>query len=135
MERSMKYERFIGQVHHRLELADQGEAVRATRAVLTTLGERLDTETARNLANYLPMEIDRYLTEVDNGQEFPYREFLERVGDIEHRDLPDANYDAQLLIGFISDFVPEDELDALRDRLPSDFDNLFVVADRRRSAT
>jgi uncharacterized protein (DUF2267 family) len=37
----MDFNDFTGEVQHRLELATQGEAVRATRAVLQTLSERI----------------------------------------------------------------------------------------------
>ena len=66
----MKFTEFVGQVQHRLELPGEGEAVRATRAVLQTLGERLQAGQATDLAGPLPMEIDYYLESADHGQRF-----------------------------------------------------------------
>ncbi|MGM0592552.1 MAG: DUF2267 domain-containing protein [Halobacteriota archaeon] len=126
----MKFEEFTGQVQNRLELAGQGETVRASRAILTTLGERLSADTARELAEYLPMEIDRFLLEAEPGQEFSYRDFVHRVGDYEHEEAPDANYDAQLFVGYLAEFVPGDVMQRVRDDLPAEFDRLFEVADR-----
>ena len=90
----MKYKEFVGQVQNRLELAELGEAVRATRAVLTTLGERLQEGEANDLAGSLPMEIDRYLTEAESGQRFDFAEFVDRVAEREGIERSDAQYHA-----------------------------------------
>jgi len=44
-------QKFIGQVQHRLEYGQFGHAVRTTRAVLTTLGERIQEGEATDLAS------------------------------------------------------------------------------------
>lgn len=62
----MDFSEFVGQVQHRLELPGEGEALRAIRATLATLGERLQAGEAEDLAASLPMEIDRFLTEADS---------------------------------------------------------------------
>ena len=54
----MDFDEFTGQVQHRLELASTGEAVRAIRATLLPLGERLPEGNAEDLAANLPMEIE-----------------------------------------------------------------------------
>jgi len=43
----MNFEEFTGQVQNRLELPGTGEAVRAVRATLTTLGERIQRRRPR----------------------------------------------------------------------------------------
>ena len=128
----MNFEDFTGQLQHRLELAEQGQAVRASRAILTTLGEATSPETARELADHLPMEIDRFILEADSGQEFSYHEFVTRIAEYEHADAPDANYDAQLFVAYLAEFVPADAIEGLREELPTEFDKLFEVADRRQ---
>jgi len=128
----MNFEDFTGQLQHRLELAEQGQAVRASRAVLTTLGEATSPETARELADHLPMEIDRFILEADSGQEFSYHEFVTRIAEYEHADAPDANYDAQLFVAYLAEFVPADAIEGLREELPTEFDKLFEVADRQQ---
>lgn len=47
----MNYDQFIGQVQSRLSLAGTGEAVRAIRGTLTTLGERVQADEAQDLAS------------------------------------------------------------------------------------
>jgi uncharacterized protein (DUF2267 family) len=51
----MTYDEFIGQVHHRARLGTTGDAVRATRATLEVLGERLFGGEAKDLAAQLPL--------------------------------------------------------------------------------
>jgi len=121
----VNYKEFVGQVQHRLEYAEFGRAVRATRAVLTTLGERLHEGEATDLASPLPMEIDRYLIEADHGQRFDYREFLDRVADREGVDRADANYHAQQVLAVVAEDVPAGNVEKVRNQLPEEFDRLF----------
>ena len=129
----MKYNEFTGQVQHRLELAEVGQAVRATRAVLTTLGERLHEGEANDLASPLPMEIDRYLTDAAHGQRFDYPEFLDRVADREGVDRSDANYHAQQVLTVLADVVPPGNLEKVRNGLPEDYEKLFSMVDAANS--
>ncbi|WP_049904545.1 DUF2267 domain-containing protein [Natrialba asiatica] len=125
----MNYTEFIGQVQHELEFARAGQAVRATRAVLTTLGERLQGGEATDLASPLPMEIDRYLIAADHGQRFDYQEFLDRVAEREGVDRSDANYHAQQLVAIVASVVPPGNIEKVRNGLPEDFDPLFELID------
>lgn len=77
----MKHDAFIGNVQSRGEYASRGEAESATRAVLTTFGERITEDEAENFAAQLPPEVDRHLTEVTHAQQFDAEEFRERVAD------------------------------------------------------
>jgi uncharacterized protein (DUF2267 family) len=123
----MNYKEFGGQVQHRLEYAQFGQAVRATRAVLTTLGERLPEGEATDLASPLPMEIDRYLSEATHGQRFDYHEFLDRVAEREGVDRSDANYHAQQVLAIVAEDVPPGNIEKARNGLPDDFDPLFEL--------
>ncbi|MFB6196179.1 MAG: DUF2267 domain-containing protein [Haloplanus sp.] len=125
----MKYDAFLGEVQHRLELATEGEAAKATRVVLTTLGERLGEGEASDIASQLPMEIDRYLTEPDGGQQFSYQEFIGRVADRADIEEADANYYAQALVALLDDCVQEGELQQARAQLPDDYDSLFELVE------
>lgn len=125
----MDFDEFTGQVQHRLELASRGEAVRATRAVLTTLGERLQHGEATDLASPLPMEIDRFLLAADSGQRFDYDEFVDRVAERGAVDRPDAVYQAKLIVALLAETVPGSELRQVRDQLPPAFDDLFELAE------
>jgi len=125
----MKYHELITTVQDRLELPTQGEAVRATRAVLTPLGERIQPEEANDLASPLPMEIDRYLREADSGQRFSFEEYLDRVGEREGVETRTALHHAQRVVELVSEVVPSGELKQVRAQLPADFDELFDRVD------
>jgi uncharacterized protein (DUF2267 family) len=74
---STSYTDFVGEVQHRIEASRQAEAVRTIRAVLETLGERVDEGGATDIASPLPMEIDRHLLDADHGQTYDYNEFVD----------------------------------------------------------
>lgn len=132
----MNFDEFTGEVQHRLELADSGETVRAIRATLTTLGQRIQEGDAQNLASPLPMEIGWYLTGPvgEHGQRFDWNEFVSRVSRIEGIEPPEAAFHAQIIVDLVSSVVPSSEVQEVRDQLPEDstdgdWDNLFEIAD------
>ena len=132
----MNFDEFTGEIQHRLELPGTGESVRAIRATLMTLGQRIPEGNAEDLAASLPMEIKWYLTGAvhEHGQRFDWREFVSRVGEIEGSEPPEAAYHAQVIMDFVSTLVPASDLQQLRDQLPESEDDenwrkLFAVID------
>lgn len=132
----MDFDEFIGTIQHRLELPGSGEAVRATRATLMTLGERIPAGAAEDLAASLPMEVKWYLTGAvyDHGQRFDWQEFVARVADIEQAEPADAAYHARVVIDLVRTLVPPSDFQQLRDQLPEAEDDenwgkLFEVVD------
>jgi len=123
----MQHDEFVGDVQHRLELASRGEAIRATRAVLTTLGERLQADEAADLAGPLPLEIDRFLHEADSGQLFDYPAFVERVAQRARVEEADAAFHAKVVLDVVEDAVPASELDDVTAQLPDEYDELFEL--------
>ena len=78
----MDHDTFIGTVQQRADLASRGAADSATRATLTTLGERIVAEEAEDIAAQLPMEVGRYLTDVEeHAQQFDAETFADRVAE------------------------------------------------------
>lgn len=57
----MQHDEFIGQGQNLAQLSSRGDAERATRATLETLGERIPEGLADNLAAQLPHEIGEHL--------------------------------------------------------------------------
>lgn len=130
----MDYHEFVGEVQHRLDLPGMGEAVRAIRAVLTTLGERIQDGEASDLAGPLPIEIDRYLLEAESGQRFDFDEFISRV--TERSALEDdeggrseAVYYVQAIFALLADIVPGNEFKEVQNGFPEDedYDQLFEL--------
>lgn len=132
----MNFDEFTGEVQHRLELANTGETVRAIRATLMSLGQRIPADNAEDLAASLPIEIKWYMTGAvrDHGQRFDWKEFVERVSEIEGADPPEAAYHARVIVDFVRSQVPESDFQQLRDQLPESEDDenwrkLFELTD------
>lgn len=132
----MNFDEFTGQVQHRLQLADTGRAVRAIRATLMTLGERIPEGNAEDLAANLPMEIKWYMTGAvqEHGQRFDWQEFVERVSEIEGADPTDAAHHARVIVDLVREEVPESDFYQLRDMLPEseskeNWRKLFEIVD------
>jgi uncharacterized protein (DUF2267 family) len=121
----MDYHDFIGEVQHRTDIGKMGDAVQNTRAVLTTIGERIQADEAKDLAGPLPKEIDRYLTEAESGQRFEFTEFIERVAERADVDQADAKLYAQAVAALVADVVPAGEVSDLQGDLPADYEELF----------
>lgn len=130
----MDYKEFTGEVQHRIEADSQGEAVRTTRAALTTLGERVQADEAKDLASPLPMEIDRYLTAADSGQRFDYQEFLTRVAERGSVERAEAAFRVQAVIALVAEVVPVGELEDVEEGLPAEFEDLFEFVDAEEAA-
>ena len=125
----MNYNEFTGEVQHRVQGATQGEGVRSVRAVLTTVGERLQAGEASDLASPLPMEVDWYLLNADSGRTFDWEEFVGRVADRADTDREDALYQARAVMALVSDHEPGDEVGDVRESLPADYEPLFELID------
>lgn len=135
----MKHDEFIGEIVNRLSLPGRGEGIRATRAVLQTLGERIQEGQARNLAGALPLEIDVFLTEMpDHHQEsFDTDEFVRRVAERmgmneeSEDDLADAAFVANVVFDLVHQVTPESEMHQIRRSLKDDYHELFELMDAR----
>jgi len=132
----MNFDEFTGTVQHRLELPATGETVRAIRATLMTLGERIPEGNAEDFAASLPLEIKWYMTGAvhEHGQRFGWSEFLERVSEIEGVEKPEAAYHARIIVDLVETAVPESDFQQLRDMLPEseedeDWGQLFEIVD------
>lgn len=132
----MNFDEFTGQVQHRLELPGTGETVRAIRATLMTLGQRIPEGNAEDLAASLPLEIKWYMTGAvkEHGQHFDWSTFVERVSQIEGVERPEAAYHARIIIDLVSEVVPDSDFEELRDMLPEsqekeNWRKLFEIVD------
>lgn len=132
----MKFDEFTGTVQNRLELPGNAETLRAVRATLYTLGERLPEGNANDLAASLPMEIKWYMTGAvcEHGQRFDWQEYLTRVSEITGADRPDAAHHARVIIDLVETVVAPSDFRQLRDSLPESEDDenwgqLFEIVD------
>ncbi|ELY58963.1 DUF2267 domain-containing protein [Natronolimnohabitans innermongolicus] len=141
-EEKTNYVDFIGEVQHRIEAGRQAEAVRATRAVLNTIGERVDEGGATDIASPLPMEIDRYLLEVDHGHQYDFDEFVQRVHErMNYEDLDldtsygqpsgvdesDTVFRIKAITALLSETVPGGQIANVEEQFPEDYEEMFEL--------
>jgi len=131
----MEYKEFVGAVQHRAHLATEGEAVRAIRATLNTLSERLFGNEAENLAAQLPREVGHYVREIEKNESFDADEFFRRVAEREELDLPLSMHHAKAVISVLEDAVSKGEMDDVRAQLPDDYTRIFEYEVEEESQT
>ena len=126
----MDHDEFIGQVQQRARLSSRGDAERATRATLETLGERIADGAARNLAAQLPHEIGEHLRRVapaqeGTGEQLSLGDFFERVTAREGIDAPDAVFHSRVVQQVTDEATTGSLMTKVREQFPSEFDRLF----------
>lgn len=129
----MQHDQFIGQVQHLARLPSRGEAERATRATLETLGERIPENVADNLASQLPREIGEHLRRTitlggsGTGERFGLPEFVARVATRSSVDEPAAVYHARVVLDVVDEAVTPEMMEKVREALPTDLELLTEV--------
>ena len=125
----MQYDEFLATVRQRAALADNREADRTTKIVLSALGRRLAGEEPRDLADQLPEQLKAPLLEqtgpAENRDNFD--DFLQRIAEQEGPDAdPEtAREHANAVVGTMTEFVTPGEIEDLRSQLPSSYAPLF----------
>lgn len=117
----MKYDEFMGKVQAKCRVGTTGEAVKATRATMETLAERLCGEEKNHLASQLPEEVAHYLHEIDRHEKFDVDEFFWRVSEREALDLPVSVHHARAVMDVIHEAVTPGQWDNLMEVLPEDY--------------
>ena len=128
----MEHDELIGQVRHRARLSSWGDAERATRATLATLGECIPGELADNLAAELPREIGMYLwrpagyNSPADGTAFDRQEFVARVAARAGiRQQPAARL-ARTVFEVVAEAVQGDVMAKVTESLPDDIAELVT---------
>lgn len=124
----MKYEEFIGQVQSRGRMASQEEAVRATRATLETLSERLYGGETGDLASQLPREIARFLDGNKENRKYDVNEFFHKVLEREGVSMKksDAVFHTRAVFSVLGDAVDPGEMEDIKSQLPREYETLFA---------
>lgn len=129
----MRHDEFIGQVQDRARLPSRGDAERATRATLETLGERIPEGTADHLAAQLPHEIGEHLrrTEVyggyGSGERFGRQEFLDRVASRAGVQRERAGFLARAVTSVLDEATQDTLTAKVTDALPDDIREIVAV--------
>jgi uncharacterized protein (DUF2267 family) len=133
----LDHEAFIDAVATAVSLDREG-AERATRAVLQTLAERVDSGEARDLAARLPAELAPWIATTTPVEGFDADEFVRRVAQRERVDLPTAYRHVGAVFDALARAIGPDELADVAAELSKDYAALLptgpyvepVAADR-----
>jgi uncharacterized protein (DUF2267 family) len=129
----MQHDEFIGQVQARARLSSRGDAERATRAALETLGERIPEGLADNLAAQLPHEIGEHLRRTvvyggaATGERFDTREFVRRVSERSGADEPQAAFLARVVFEVVDEATSGTLTRKVAESLPDDLRKLVTA--------
>jgi uncharacterized protein (DUF2267 family) len=117
----------VGLVEREGHLA-RGDAERALRATLKTLGERLSGGEARDLAEDLPESVAAELLDGERAEPFDIGEFLRRVGEREGVGKDEAREHARAVFAALGFVVRPQELRDMAAQLPKDYAPLVEAA-------
>lgn len=122
----MQFDEFINRVQEQTSLDTREEAVAVTRAVLETLGERLDRKVSNGVAAQLPDELKGFLlTRQDNIDRYPLEEFYNRVGARADLKYQDATERTVQVFSVLRQAITAGEVQDIQADLPSEFEELF----------
>jgi uncharacterized protein (DUF2267 family) len=116
----MDYDTYVSVVQEALG-SDRETAERATRSVLSVLGERLGADEGLVYVPYLPPELGPWLHTSGGAQSFDAEEFIRRVGDQEETDPDTAERHTIAVLAALARALPDQEYDHLIARLSKDY--------------
>jgi uncharacterized protein (DUF2267 family) len=114
------YETFIRTVAADADIGF-GEAERAARAVLETLGERIAQGEARDLAAQLPPELSPWIATTTPAEGFDVDEFIRRIAEREEVDAVTAERHVRAVFTALSRAVDRREHDQMAAELSKDY--------------
>ncbi len=125
---TLDYDEFLAEVQRDAELPRQQDAIRAIRAALETLAERLSGDEARDFARHLPEPVRPWLHDGEVAEPFGVEEYLERLAERESVDEGEAVRHAVAVFAALRRATGPDELRRLESELPKDFRSLLAAA-------
>ncbi|MFA5529234.1 MAG: DUF2267 domain-containing protein [Thiohalomonadaceae bacterium] len=123
----MKTSDFVARVRERGKIESSEDAIKASRATLMILSERLKGGEPMHLASQLPREIARFL-HTENaglGRRMTVDEFVRRISELEGVDMETARAHARTVIEVLFEAVSEGEMGDVFAQLPESYHRLF----------
>jgi uncharacterized protein (DUF2267 family) len=122
----MQFDEFINRVQEQAKMDASEKAISLTKAVLETLGERLDRKVRNGVAAQLPKELkDFLLTGSDQTDRYPLAEFYNRVGARADLKYQDAVKRTLQVFVVLQRALPSGEIQDILEDLPSEYEALF----------
>lgn len=123
----MQLDGFIDRVQERAGLNSREDAEAITRAVLETLGERLERKVRNGVVSQLPEELrELVLTRAQNADQYNVEEFFNRVGARADLTYQDATERTRQVLSVLREAISEGEIQDIRESLPGGYDTLFT---------
>lgn len=129
----MNYDQFIKAVKETGSFESRDAAIKATKATLETMRERLLGDEASNLAAQLPADLAECLRgrEGQMGDNFKIDEFYRRISEREGVDASTAASHAKAVISVLGQAVSAGEFSDMRINFAKDYDELFAAIAER----
>jgi uncharacterized protein (DUF2267 family) len=122
----MQFDEFISQVQEQSKLAAREDAIGITKAVLETLGERLDRKVRNGVVAQLPDELKEFLlARSDNTDRYELSEFYNRVGARADLNYQDAVRRTWQVFSVLRQAIAAGEVQDILESLPSGYEELF----------
>jgi uncharacterized protein (DUF2267 family) len=122
----MQFDDFLARVQEQARLDTPDEAIRITRAVLETLGERLDRKVRNGLEAQLPNKLKEFLlARVEHSDQYDLHEFYNRVGARSDLKYGDARERTRQVISVLREAIPQGEIEDVLEDLPAEYGSLF----------
>ena len=123
----MQFDDFISRVQEQAGLDTREESIMLTRAVLETLGERLDRKVRNGIEAQLPNELKEFLLarEEHSGQ-YDLQEFYNRIGARADLTYEDAKQRTRQVLSVLRQAVASGEIEDVREDLPPEYGELFA---------
>lgn len=127
----MPTDAIIDGIRTRTDIDSDDQARQTLDAVLETLGERISREEGKDLASFLPDELEVEPIDWDSASEgdFDIDEFLDRVMERAGADSrQEAQTWSQAALNALEDEITEPEIERVKTQLPQEYDTLFGEA-------
>jgi uncharacterized protein (DUF2267 family) len=122
----MQFDEFIDRVQERAGLHSREDAEAITRAVLETLGERLDRKVRNGVLAQLPGELkELVLMRAQESDEYNVEEFFNRVGARADLTYQDATERTRQVLSVLREAISDGEIQDIRESLPDEYDALL----------
>lgn len=123
----MQFDDFITRVQEQARFDSREESIQLTRAVLETLGERLDRKVRNGLEAQLPNELKEFLlARAEHGDLYDVHEFYNRVGARANLTYGDATERTRQVISVLREAIPGGEIEDILEDLPAEYRELFA---------
>jgi uncharacterized protein (DUF2267 family) len=122
----MQFDDFVRAVQEQAKLDTREESIAITRAVLETLGERLDRKVRNGIEAQLPNELkDFLLAREENADRYDLAEFYSRIAARAHLKSQDAAERTWQVVSVLRQAISGGEMQDIMESLPSDYKELF----------